>query len=175
LPDNAIAEIADDEVEKYRVVRIADEIVVDLLKEACGIDYERAGRGGIEIRTVDGVLIPIGSKELLIETKQTVRPSDAVDVQFLRLRIEAEGRARVARGAVSEVSPAMRMQEIDSSAIAAVGYDAEQQILRLKYRGGDTYDYLDVPPEEFREFMNAPSRGIYANKIIKPNYEYRKV
>jgi len=26
----------------------------------------------------------------LIETKQTVRPSDAADVQFLRLRIAAE-------------------------------------------------------------------------------------
>ena len=69
----------------------------------------------------------------------------------------------------------MQMQEIDSSAIAAVGYDPERQILRLTYRGGETYDYLDVPPEEFSGFMNAPSRGIYANKIIKPNYEYRKV
>lgn len=69
----------------------------------------------------------------------------------------------------------MQMQEIDSSAIAAVGYDREQQILRLKYRGGETYDYLDVPPAEFSKFMSAPSRGIYANKIIKPNYEYRKV
>ena len=92
LPDNAIAEIADDEVERYRVVRIADEIVVDLLKEACGIDYERATQGGIEIRTVDGVPIPVATKELLIETKQTIRPSDAADIQFLRLRIAAETR-----------------------------------------------------------------------------------
>jgi hypothetical protein len=69
----------------------------------------------------------------------------------------------------------MQMQGIDSSAIAAVGYDQEEQILRLQYRGGETYDYLDVPPEEFDEFMSAPSRGIYANKVIKPNYEYRKV
>lgn len=90
LPDNAIALIADDEVEKYQVVRIADEIVVDLLKTACGVDYARAADGGVEIRTVDGVPIPIGRKELLIETKQTVRPSDAADVQFLRLRIAAE-------------------------------------------------------------------------------------
>ncbi|MGA8809308.1 MAG: hypothetical protein WB973_15665 [Thermoanaerobaculia bacterium] len=90
LPDNAIALIADDEVEKYRVVRIADEIVIDLLKSACGIDYDRATEGGIEIRTVEGVEIPLGRKELLIETKQTVRPSDAADVQFLRLRIAAE-------------------------------------------------------------------------------------
>ena len=90
LPDNAIALIADDEIEKYRVVRIADEIVVDLLKTACGVDYERAAEGGIEIRTVEGVPIPVGRKELLIETKQTIRPSDAADVQFLRLRIAAE-------------------------------------------------------------------------------------
>ena len=90
LPDNAIALIADDEVEKYEVVRIADEIVVDLLKSACGVDYARASAGGIEIKTVHGVPIPIGRKELLIETKQTVRPSDAADVQFLRLRIAAD-------------------------------------------------------------------------------------
>ena len=90
LPDNAAALISDDEVEKYQVVRIADEIVVDLLKNACGVDYARASQGGIEIRVVEGVPIPLARKELLIEMKQTVRPSDAADVQFLRLRIAAE-------------------------------------------------------------------------------------
>lgn len=90
LPDNAIAMIADDEVEKYQVVRIADEIVVDLLKLACGVDYARASMGDIEIITVEGTSIPVASKKLLIETKQTIRPSDAADVQFLRLRIDAE-------------------------------------------------------------------------------------
>lgn len=90
LPDNAVALIADDEVEKYQVVRIADEIVVDLLKNACGVDYSHAARGGIEIKVVDGVEIPVVTKQLLIETKQTVRPSDAADVQFLRLRLAAE-------------------------------------------------------------------------------------
>ena len=90
LPDNAIAAIADDEIENYEVVRIADEIIVDLLKEACGVDYARAADGGIEIKTVEGVAIPVGRKELLIETKQTVRSSDAADVQYLRLRIAAE-------------------------------------------------------------------------------------
>ncbi|HVT45561.1 MAG TPA: DUF6036 family nucleotidyltransferase [Thermoanaerobaculia bacterium] len=94
LPDNAIASIEDDEVDKYRVVRIADEIVVDLMKEACGVTYATASGGGIEIRSVEGVDIPIGSKELLIETKQTVRPSDAADVQFLQLRLAAEREPR---------------------------------------------------------------------------------
>ena len=38
-----------------------------------------------------GVPIPVGRKELLIETQQTVRPTDAADVQLVRLRIAAEG------------------------------------------------------------------------------------
>lgn len=90
LPDNAVALIDDDDVDRYSVVRVADEIVVDLLKAACGVDYERASRGGVEIMTIEGVPIPVGRKELLIATKQTVRPSDAADVQFLQLRIAAE-------------------------------------------------------------------------------------
>jgi hypothetical protein len=49
LPDNAIALIADDEVEKYQVVRIADEIVVDLLKNACGVDYARASSRSLSV------------------------------------------------------------------------------------------------------------------------------
>ena len=93
LPDNAIALMADDEIEKYKVVRIADEVVIDLMKSACGIDYSRAA-SAIDTKIIDGVSIPVARKELLIETKQTVRPSDAADVQFLRLRIAADRDAR---------------------------------------------------------------------------------
>lgn len=92
LPDNAIAMIGDDEVDKYVVVRIADEVVVDLMKQACGIDYERAAQHGIETRLVEGIPIQLARKELLIATKQTVRPSDAADVSFLRARLEEEHR-----------------------------------------------------------------------------------
>ncbi len=48
LPDNAVALIEDDEVARYSVVRVADEIVVDLMKEACGIDYRAAVEEGVE-------------------------------------------------------------------------------------------------------------------------------
>jgi len=90
LPDNAAALLADDEVQKYKVVRVADEIVVDLMAAACGITYSEATQGGIESFKVRGVDIPVASKELLIRTKQTIRESDAVDVRFLRMRIDAE-------------------------------------------------------------------------------------
>jgi hypothetical protein len=92
LPDNAAALIADDEVRKYQVVRIADEIVVDLMAAACGIDYSAALAGGVERFTVRGIEIPVARKELLIRMKETIRPSDAADVQFLRMRIEEDRR-----------------------------------------------------------------------------------
>ncbi|MES1244321.1 MAG: hypothetical protein ABUT39_22130 [Acidobacteriota bacterium] len=92
LPDNAAALLEDDEVLRYPVVRVADEIVVDLLASACGIDYEEAARTGIETFRIQGVEIPVASKELLIRMKNTVRESDALDVRFLRMRIEEEGR-----------------------------------------------------------------------------------
>lgn len=91
LPDNAVAAVADDEIGKYQVVRVADEIVIDLMAAACGIDYTQAVEG-IERREVEGVSIPVASKPLLIRMKQTVRDSDRADVQFLRLRLEEEER-----------------------------------------------------------------------------------
>lgn len=45
------------------------------------------GRKNSEILELDGVEIPIASLETLIKTKQTVRPHDAADREFLeRLR-----------------------------------------------------------------------------------------
>jgi len=94
LPDNAAALIADDEILQYQVVRVADEIVVDLLGSACGISYSEALEGGIDTFTLQGVEIPVASKNLLIRLKNTIRESDAMDVRFLRLRIEEEDRRR---------------------------------------------------------------------------------
>lgn len=88
LPDNAVALIADDDVGKYRVVRVADEVVVDLMAEACGISYEEAFAAGVEHRQLSDVTIPIAKKEVLIRMKDTIRDSDKSDVGFLRGLIE---------------------------------------------------------------------------------------
>ena len=97
LPDNAVAEVADDDIGRYQVVRVGDEILVDLMASACGIRYEDAARIGIDRLDVDGVEVPIGSKEVLILTKDTPRPSDRWDVELLRARL-AEDRGRESRG-----------------------------------------------------------------------------
>lgn len=83
LPDNAIALIEDDEVEKYVVVRVADEVVIDLMAKACGINYEEA-INEVEYKELEGILVPVPTKELLIRTKNTYRPMDQADILFLK-------------------------------------------------------------------------------------------
>jgi hypothetical protein len=82
LPDKAVRDVQPTDLDAYVVVRVADEVVVDLMKSACGIDYAAAAP---EIRTVDveGVPIPFASPELLLKMKQTVREKDRLDRAFL--------------------------------------------------------------------------------------------
>jgi hypothetical protein len=82
LEDRAVNEVSDEDVARYAVVRVADEVVVDLMALACGIDYHEAARDA-EMLDVRGVPIPVASIDTLIRTKNTPRPSDAADRLFL--------------------------------------------------------------------------------------------
>jgi hypothetical protein len=89
LEDRAVDEVADTDVARYAVVRVADEIVVDLMARACGIEYAEAARDVTRL-TVGGVVIPVASLETLIRTKDTVRPSDGADRRYLEELLRAE-------------------------------------------------------------------------------------
>ncbi len=89
LEDRAVDEVADTDVERYAVVRVADEVVVDLMARACGIEYADAAKD-VESVTVAGVEIPVASLATLIRTKNTMRPSDAADRRYLEERLRAE-------------------------------------------------------------------------------------
>ena len=91
LQDNAVADVRDDEISRYAVVRVADEIVVDLMARACGIDFAQATtEAGVETIEIEGVPVPVATKEMLIRMKDTVRPSDAADVGYLKARLAEE-------------------------------------------------------------------------------------
>ncbi len=77
LPDHAARELEVGEIDRYTVVRVADEIIVDLMKSAGGIDYASAA-GDQVIHVVDGVPIPFASPRLLWRMKVvTHREKDA--------------------------------------------------------------------------------------------------
>jgi len=83
LPEGAALELTPGEVGEYVVVRVCDEITVDLMAKACGHSYG-------EVKTlvtpiiVEGVTIPFASPKLLWLTKQTFREKDAWDREYLK-------------------------------------------------------------------------------------------
>ncbi len=84
LPDNAVRELQPGELQQYNVIRVGDEILVDLMRSAGGIDYAEAAKD-VVIREVDGVPIPFASPRLLWRMKAvTHREKDAADLVFLR-------------------------------------------------------------------------------------------
>ncbi|MHB8521028.1 MAG: hypothetical protein ACYDH9_09750 [Limisphaerales bacterium] len=84
LPDNAVRELQPGELQQYNVIRVADEILVDLMRSAGGIDYAEASKD-VVVREVGGVPIPFASPRLLWRMKAaTHREKDAPDLVFLR-------------------------------------------------------------------------------------------
>ena len=84
LPDNAVRELQPGELQQYNVIRVGDEILVDLMRSAGGVDYAEAAKH-VVVREVDGVLIPFASPQLLWRMKAvTHRAKDAGDLVFLR-------------------------------------------------------------------------------------------
>jgi len=82
LPDGAAREVESGDLGDYVVVRVADEVVVDLMASACGMDYAAAAQD-IELVELQGVTIPFASARLMLALKQTVRAKDALDREFL--------------------------------------------------------------------------------------------
>ncbi len=89
LPDKSVREVEDTDLEEYLVVRVADEIVVDLMLSACGVTYDEALRD-IELKVVEGVSIPFASANILLKMKQTYRDKDIPDRIFLEEKLRKE-------------------------------------------------------------------------------------
>ena len=84
LPDNAVRELKPGELQQYNVIRVADEILVDLMRSAGGIEYAEAAKD-VVVREIQGVPIPFASPRLLWRMKViTHREKDAADLVFLR-------------------------------------------------------------------------------------------
>lgn len=67
------------------------------------------------------------------------------------------------------------MQQVSSSNIAAVGYDAENQVVHVQFLNGSTYAYKGVPEYEFESLRHASSVGSYLNRNYKNVYPYERI
>ncbi len=90
LPDKAAAELKAGEVGQYGVVRVGDEVLVDLMKTGCGVTYADAIQDAVFFE-IEGARIPFASAKILWRMKQTVRAKDIPDRLYLRQLLQAQG------------------------------------------------------------------------------------
>ena len=63
---------------------------------------------------------------------------------------------------------AMERVPVDSTSIAALGYDPEGSVLEIEFRqSGQIYRYFGVPAAEYAAFLSAESKGSYLNQEFK--------
>ena len=78
LPDRAIRDLGDEDIAKWVVVRVGDDITIGLMSEACGVRCEDAA-GGIEAEGINGLPIAFAEAKLMLKMKQSPREKDTVD------------------------------------------------------------------------------------------------
>ena len=69
----------------------------------------------------------------------------------------------------------MHVVAVESSTLAAVGYDASGQWLQLEFRSRAVYSYFDVPATVHQALLKAESKGSFFNRCIRGRFPYRRV
>ncbi len=69
------------------------------------------------------------------------------------------------------------MQRVDvvSSNIKSIGYDENDRILEIVFKGDRIYQYIGVPLDVYTSLMNAQSHGKYFSSDIRDKYLTRRV
>ena len=64
------------------------------------------------------------------------------------------------------------MEKVKSSNIEAIGYVGTT--LTVRFRGGTTWSYHEVPPHVHKDLMGAESIGGYFGSYIRNNFKGKK-
>ena len=65
---------------------------------------------------------------------------------------------------------------LDSDMLSAAAYDADKQMLYLRFRKtGDVYRYFEFPKENHRDFLDAESYGHYFLNHIRHDFNYERL
>jgi hypothetical protein len=126
-----------------------------------------------------GTLLPFGSKSgiraeqadtlrlILAQLHAAVAPGDMA-LPGLRLHeLKGDRQRHLSRRGGGSVD----MTPVSSSAIEAVGYDPSTRRMRIRFAGGNEYDFCGVPEAVYQGLMLASSKGSYYNDNIRDRYQ----
>jgi hypothetical protein len=68
-----------------------------------------------------------------------------------------------------------QMLSVESSCVAAAGYENHSETVYVEYAGGERYAYAPVPHVIWRAFQAAGSKGRFVNAVLKPNFPARRL
>lgn len=69
----------------------------------------------------------------------------------------------------------MQRVQLDSSLLASALYRPAAQLLDVEFRQGVHYRYFRVPPECFRQLLEAESKGRFFNRNIRNHFAYQQL
>lgn len=69
----------------------------------------------------------------------------------------------------------MDREPVDSSNVAAIGYDLGSETLEVEFLDGSVYQYFDVPEAVHEAFMQAESPGGFLHAQIRGAFRYARV
>lgn len=64
---------------------------------------------------------------------------------------------------------------LESSVLASAAYSPGERQLYLEFRSGAVYRYVDVPLQQYVEFLAADSKGRYFNLSIRDRFQCQQV
>ena len=69
----------------------------------------------------------------------------------------------------------MRMVAVESSTIAALGYDAGRKLLEVEFSSGAVYHYFGGPAGVHQSLVSASSKGTFFSRNIRGRFRYRRL
>jgi hypothetical protein len=69
----------------------------------------------------------------------------------------------------------MTRVRLGSSMMASVGYDSVTRVLEIEFAAGAVYRYFGVPPDVYRDLLDAPSQGRLFHSRIRGVFECHRV
>jgi len=69
----------------------------------------------------------------------------------------------------------MERNPVESSNLKSIGYDPDEEILEIEFKGGSLYQYFKIPLSVYLDLLAAPSKGHFLNVAIKEAYRFKKL
>ena len=69
----------------------------------------------------------------------------------------------------------MERTEVESSSIAAIGYDMGRRVLEIEFVHGGVYQYSGVPASVYTAMMHSPSKGQFFHRSVRGFYSFTRM